>query len=63
MQYEGSIGFVSEKLKKIIVDLHVSGLFRHKKHDLGEKTTFCLSRAGAGVRINLCHAYSLDHKN
>jgi hypothetical protein len=37
MEYEGSIGFVSRKIKKIIADFHVLGLFMAKKHDLSEK--------------------------
>jgi hypothetical protein len=49
--------------KKNIVDLHVLGLFRHKKHDLGENKNFRLSRAFAVVIQNLGHAYRLDHKS
>jgi hypothetical protein len=30
MEYEGSIGFVSRKMKKIIADVHVLGLFMAK---------------------------------
>jgi hypothetical protein len=30
MEYEGSIGFVMRKLKKIIADFHVLGLFMAK---------------------------------
>jgi hypothetical protein len=38
MEYEGSFGFVSTKMKKkIIADFHVLGLFMAKKHDLSEK--------------------------
>jgi hypothetical protein len=38
MEYEGSIGFVSRKMKKKnIADFHVLGLFMAKKHDLGGK--------------------------
>jgi hypothetical protein len=37
MEYEGSIGLVSRKMKKIIADFHVLGLFMTKKHDLSEK--------------------------
>jgi hypothetical protein len=44
MEYEGSFGFVSRKMKKIIADLHVLGLFMAKKHDLSEK------------KISVCHA-------
>jgi hypothetical protein len=52
---------LSRKMKKIIAYFHVLGLFIAKKHDLDEKKNFRLSRAGAGavVRRNLCHAYSL----
>jgi hypothetical protein len=31
MEYEGSIGFVTRKIKKIIADFHVLGLFMAKK--------------------------------
>jgi hypothetical protein len=44
MEYEGSIGFVLRKMKKIIADFHVLGLFMTKKHDLREK------------KISVCHA-------
>jgi hypothetical protein len=44
MEYEGSFGFVSRKMKKIIADFHVLGLFMAKKHDLSEK------------KISVCHA-------
>jgi hypothetical protein len=37
MKYEKNIGFMSGKMQKNIADLHVLGLFRHKKHDFGEK--------------------------
>jgi hypothetical protein len=37
MEYEGSFGFVSRKMKKIIADFHVLGLFMAKKHDLSGK--------------------------
>jgi hypothetical protein len=37
MEYEGSIGFVSRKMKKFIADFHVLGLFMAKKHDLSDK--------------------------
>jgi hypothetical protein len=43
MEYEGSFGFVSRKMKKKIADLHVLGLFMAKKHDLSEK------------KISVCH--------
>jgi hypothetical protein len=33
MEYEGSIGFVTGKMKFFIVDFHVFGLFIAKKHD------------------------------
>jgi hypothetical protein len=46
MKYEGSIGLVSRKMKKIIADFHVLGLFMAKKHDLSDKT------------ISVCHAPS-----
>jgi hypothetical protein len=41
MEYEGSIGFVSRKMKKIIADFHVLGLFMDKKHDLSKKKSVC----------------------
>jgi hypothetical protein len=44
MEYEGSIGLVSRKMKKIIADFHVLGLFIAKKHDLSEK------------KFSVCHA-------
>jgi hypothetical protein len=44
MEYEGSIGFVSRKMKFFIADFHVLGLFMAKKHDLSEK------------KISVCHA-------
>jgi hypothetical protein len=37
MEYEGSIGIASRKMKKIIADFHVLGLFMARKHDCGEK--------------------------
>jgi hypothetical protein len=37
MEYEGSIGFVSNKMKTKIADFHVLGLFRAEKHDLSGK--------------------------
>jgi hypothetical protein len=37
MEYEGSIGLVSRKMKIFIADFHVLGLFIAKKHDLSEK--------------------------
>jgi hypothetical protein len=43
MEYEGSIGFVSRKMKFFIADFHVLGL-RAKKHDLSEK------------KFSVCHA-------
>jgi hypothetical protein len=43
MEYEGSIGFVSRKIKKNIADVHVLGLFMAKKHDLSEKISVCLA--------------------
>jgi hypothetical protein len=47
MENEGSIGFVVKKLKKIIVDFQVLGLFMAEKHDLNDKKKFRLSRAVA----------------
>jgi hypothetical protein len=44
MQYEESIGFVMRKMKKIIADFHVLGLFMVKKHDLSDKN------------VSVCHA-------
>jgi hypothetical protein len=54
MVYEGSIGFVSRKMKKINADFHVLGLFMAKKHDLSEKK-FRRSRAVAvAVKRKIC---------
>jgi hypothetical protein len=44
MEYEGSIGFVSRKMKFFIADFHVLGLSMAKKHDLSEK------------KFSVCHA-------
>jgi hypothetical protein len=44
MEYERSIVLVSRKMKKIIADFHVLGLFMAKKHDMSEKP------------ISVCHA-------
>jgi hypothetical protein len=44
MEYERSFGFVSRKIKKIIADFHVLGLFMAKKHDLSDKN------------FSVCHA-------
>jgi hypothetical protein len=65
MEYEGNIGFLAGKMKKIIADFHVLGLFIAKKHNLYfiAKIIFRLSRAGAVVRRNLYHACSLTLKN
>jgi hypothetical protein len=52
MEYERSIGLVSRKMKKIIADFHVLGLFIAKKHDFSEKKTR-LSRAVA-VERKIC---------
>jgi hypothetical protein len=41
MEYEGSIGLVSRKMKKTIADFHVLGLFLAKKHDLSKKNSIC----------------------
>jgi hypothetical protein len=46
MEYERSIGFVSRKMKIIIADFHVLGLFMAEKHDLSEK------------KNSVCHAPS-----
>jgi hypothetical protein len=51
MEYEG---FVSSKMKKIIADFHVLGLFMAKKHDLSEKKFFRQSRAVAAVVQKIC---------
>jgi hypothetical protein len=48
MEYEGSIGFVMRKMKKIIADFHVLGLLMAKKHDLPDKKNRPL-RGVAGV--------------
>jgi hypothetical protein len=37
MEYEGSIGLVSRKMKKNNADFHVLGLFMAQKHDLSKK--------------------------
>jgi hypothetical protein len=44
MEYEGSIGLVTRKMKKIIADFHVLGLFMTKKHDVSDK------------KFSVCHA-------
>jgi hypothetical protein len=44
MEYEGSFGFVSRKMKTIIGDFHVLGFFMAKKHDLSKK------------KFSVCHA-------
>jgi hypothetical protein len=62
MEYEGSIGLVTRKMKKkIIADFHVLGLFMTKKHDLSDKENPSVTRSCRRGRcwINLCHAYSL----
>jgi hypothetical protein len=41
MEYEINIGLVSRKMKKIIADFHVLGLFIAKKQDLIEKKSGC----------------------
>jgi hypothetical protein len=41
MEYEGSIGFVSRKMKKNnIADFHVLGLFITKQHNLSDKKKY-----------------------
>jgi hypothetical protein len=37
MEYEGSIGLVTGKMKIFIADFHVLGHFMAKNHDLSEK--------------------------
>jgi hypothetical protein len=37
MEYEGNIGLVTGKMKKIIADFHVYSTFYSKKHDLRDK--------------------------
>jgi hypothetical protein len=55
MEYEGSIGFVMRKMKKIIADFHVLGLFMAKKHDLSDKkisfavSKICTSPTGSAL--------------
>jgi hypothetical protein len=44
IEYEGSIGLVSRKLKKMLADFHFSGLFMNNYHDLSDN---CFS---------ICHA-------
>jgi hypothetical protein len=44
MEFEGSIGFVSRKMKFFIADFHVLGLYMAKKHDLSQN------------KISVCHA-------
>jgi hypothetical protein len=54
MQYEGSFGFVTRRIKKIIADFHVLELFMAKNMDLSKKK-FHMSRAGAGaVERKIC---------
>jgi hypothetical protein len=58
-KYEGSIGLVARKMKKIIADFHVLGLFfMTKKYDLSEKKISYVTRR-CRCWINLGHAYSL----
>jgi hypothetical protein len=52
MEYEGSIGFVLRKMKKIIADFHVLGLFIAKKHDLSD-TIFSVCHAPLPVPLPL----------
>jgi hypothetical protein len=40
MEYEGSIGLVTGKMKKIVADFHVLVLFMTKKHDFRDKKKF-----------------------
>jgi hypothetical protein len=51
MEYEGSFGFVSRKMKKNIADLHVLELWL--KNMIGAKKNFRLSRAVA-VERKIC---------
>jgi hypothetical protein len=44
MEYEGSIGFVTGKMKTFIADFHVLGLFMAKKLDLSEKNFLSVTR-------------------
>jgi hypothetical protein len=44
MEYGGSIGLVSRKMKKKITDFHVFGLFMAEKHNLS-KTKFSVRHA------------------
>jgi hypothetical protein len=58
---EGKYWFRVEKNEICFIAVfHVLGLFIPKQHDLSEKKI--LSRAVAVVRLNLCNAYSQDHK-
>jgi DNA modification methylase len=52
MKYEGSIGFVSRKWKKIIADFQVLGLFM-TKNIIWAKENFRLSRVVA-VERKIC---------
>jgi hypothetical protein len=52
MEYEGSIGFVSRKMKFIFADFHVLGLHMAKKHDLSDKI-FSVCHAFHGLRMVL----------
>jgi hypothetical protein len=50
MEYEGSIDLVSRKMKKIVADFHVLGLFEAKNHYSSEKQNPSVTRHGAGER-------------
>jgi hypothetical protein len=55
MEYGGSIGFVSRKMKKIISIFYVLGLFMAKKHDLSEQNFFvCHAPGSVAVERKIC---------
>jgi hypothetical protein len=62
MEYVGSIGLVSRKMKKNIAEFHVLGLFMAKKYDLSEKKNPSVTRRCRCTQ-NLCHTYSLPLKS
>jgi hypothetical protein len=66
MEYEGSIGLVTGKMKKKnITDFHVLVLLLAKKHDLSDNFfSVCHAQLPAvAVRMNFHHAYSLPPKS
>jgi hypothetical protein len=59
MEYEGSIGLVTGKLKIFIADFHVFVLFMAKKHDLSDKKISICHATAVAVRTNFRHSLPL----